>query len=377
MPEKKVLYFIGAGASVAIDPSEIPGMNMFGKMRDLFGSEWDQLRQLLSEAEINDLPGGDSIVFQYRYGPESTLLHRLNGIEPLLAALTEISSREGSPHATHAQLAYDLIIKFINRLFVHLNKIVDKASANPYLFLANRIKEKGLNECRHIFISFNYEVWLERSLQEVSMWNPSNGYLINATNPIDIRYTGPSQTLRKLPTHEYPPTRIYKPHGSLSFLVPSNDIYQTPILVLDNDDLIDNKWTKGKVSCISDSPLRLSETDYVPFIVPPIQDKGIVGEFLFKVYKDMSREITEADVIVIIGWSLPQTDSFLKQFIFSSIFKDNAKKLLIVCDKDRNDMFYNRFRSTIPSRSFKSYNSGFGPRFIDDILVPIWSGKLQ
>lgn len=158
------------------------------------------------------------------------------------------------------------------------------------------------------------------------MWNPTNGYVINNTNPFNLRYMGPGNCPKKLPTQEYPLTTVYKPHGSLSFLVSQDNIYEIPIIFLDDNDLIDGKWCKGNATYLKNGSVKLSDKVYVPFIVPPIQDKGIIGEFLFKVYKDMDQAITVADVIVVIGWSLPLTDSFLRQFIFSAIFKHDAKK---------------------------------------------------
>lgn len=113
MNQIKIVYFIGAGASMAIHP-EIPGMNMFPKMKQLLQDKWDQLRKLLSEAGFKDSPGEEAVFLYRKNSEKSTVQHRVDGIEMLLQRLIEISETGNEDQIKATESAYELIKEFLS-----------------------------------------------------------------------------------------------------------------------------------------------------------------------------------------------------------------------------------------------------------------------
>lgn len=378
-----ITYLIGAGASCAIAPKDIPGMQMFASMAAYFPKEIEQFKKLLVEAGIYKgfiYPG--DIIRPGRTSPEN--ISSLN-IERLLQELEDVASWGTHDQAAAADSAHNLIQSLLTRLFSRLNSdFVSKADKNPYDLLAAAIAADRHGH-KHHFISFNYDVWLEQALQRRGLWNPVNGYLSNSVNPLPIRYIAAARALEHLPSNEPSPTLVLKPHGSLSWLTPQDDPYGIPAILLDKDGLAQGgKHTVGTPEYLppdSDCVEIIHQSQKVkfsPLIIPPVLNKAVGGEFLYKVHKAVQREFESSDAVVIIGWSMPPTDASIRQRIADGLAPrsdSNNLKWLIACNLMKTDLFYNRYRATIPAQRSLMYDDGFGKGFISAALSRLWENR--
>ncbi|MFH2054970.1 MAG: hypothetical protein ABIJ61_03340, partial [bacterium] len=214
-------------------PGKIPGMQLFGHIAQFFPIETDELKTLLTHT---GLYGSIVGTLTRRGSKHLTQLERLN-IENVLQDLENQTALGSKDQAEAADKAYNLIKSLLSRLFAKLDaQRLTESPTNTYRHLANAIAADRHGH-RHTFISFNYDIWLEQALQESDIWNPVNGYLDNKADPIEIWQVGPSKKPDRLPNMESSQTIVYKPHGSLSWLTPSQDPLASPVLLLNEDGL--------------------------------------------------------------------------------------------------------------------------------------------
>ena len=383
MTSMHITYLIGAGASCAIAPKNIPGMQMLASMAEYFPKEIEKFKKLLVETGIyKEFIFPKDLIRPGNTMPEN--ISKLN-IEKLLQELEDVASWGTHDQAGAADLAHNLIQSLLTRLFSRLNSdFVSKTEKNPYDLLAAAIAADRHGH-KHHFISFNYDVWLEQALQRHGLWNPVNGYLSNNVNPLPIRYLASARTLEHLPSNEPSPTLVLKPHGSLSWLTPQDDPYGIPTLLLDKDGLAEGgKHTLGAPTYLppgTDSVEITHESKrqkFAPLIIPPVLNKAVGGEFLYKVHKAVQREFESSDAVVIIGWSMPPTDASIRQRIADGLAPrsdSNNLKWLITCNFMKTDLFYNRYRATIPAKRSSMYDDGFGAGFIGAALSGLWENR--
>lgn len=379
-PHRNILYVVGAGASCALD-QRVPGLtNSLGFIRTNFLREWESSKQ--DWQHLNVYTVGSDVILR---GPN--LKHDPMDLEAVMQYFYENS---GSPNGEVAEIAsrsYKRLTDLICRMLAKLDAdIISKLTieTNPYMDLAERIRGCRGNFTHH-FISFNYELWLEQALQRAGLWNPANGYIINKSNPIQIMFKGPGK-IGRLPSSEVPKCVIYKPHGSLSWFIPNRDFHKIPLVSVDSDDVVQQKWTKGAVNYLAvdgEYHFELSEGEsvsgkYTPLIIPPIEDKGIPGRFLHGVYRDMYSCISDAHIVVVVGWSIPRTDVFIRATISDAMAPSKRRPLerLVVCDKNKTDVFYDRFGATFPADSFTQFKDGFSRQFNESVLERLWADQL-
>jgi len=378
-----ITYLIGAGASCAIAPKNIPGMQMLASMSEYFPKEIERLKSLLVETGIyKEFVFKGDLIRPGKMMPES--ITTLN-IEKLLQELEDVASWGTHDQAGAADFAHNLIQSLLSRLFSRLDlDFVSKAEKNPYDILATAIAADRHGHTHH-FISFNYDVWLEQALQRHGLWNPVNGYLKNSVNPLPLRYIATARTLEHLPSHQPSPTLVLKPHGSLSWLTPQDDPYGIPVLLLNKDGLTEGGTnTQGAPAYLPPEDDRVvvihqsQRHEFSPLIIPPVLNKAVGGEFLYKVHKAVQREFESSQAVVIIGWSMPPTDASIRQRIADGLAprsdSDNLK-WLITCNFMKTDLFYNRYRATIPAQRSLMYDDGFGDGFIHAALNRLWENR--
>lgn len=376
-----ITYLIGAGASCAIAPKRIPGMLMLARMRELFPEDIERFKKFLFDSGIyKDFVG-------HLMRPGKTIPDNIDtlNIERVLQELEDVATWGTRDQATAADQAHNLIQSLLTRLFSRLDQDeVAKAVKNPYDLLAAAIAADRHGHTHH-FISFNYDVWLEQALQRHGLWNPVNGYLKNNVNPLDIRYVAASRTLEHLPSSEHSPTLVLKPHGSLSWLTPQEDPYGIPVILLDKDGLTEGgRHTIGTPAYLPpehdsiEIPHRAGKSKFSPLIIPPIINKAVGGEFLYKVHKAVQKEFEGSDAVVIIGWSMPTTDASIRQRIADGLAPrsdSNNLKWLIACNFMKTDLFYNRYRATIPAQRSLMYDDGFEETFLKAALGRVWENR--
>lgn len=378
----KILYIVGAGASCAMS-GKIPGIGLLDPISRFFPAESELLSKALAVTGAYLKLGsqlarkGPSVAYPTSVGQEN--------LEDVLQGLEEIAVKGTAVQAEAADEAHELIRSLISRLFSKLHEEGVESPDGPYELLAAAIKADNHNH-QHAFISFNYDIWLERALQRHGLWNPVNGYLDNSMNPMRQLLGTKGGVLRELPTHEHKPSIVLKPHGSLSWLTPKENPFSNPIFLLDTDSLDkDKRFADGAVTYLESSSDELEmefrsdgKQIYTPLIIPPVTNKAVGGEFLYKVHKAVERVIASAEVVVIIGWSMPASDFGFRQRIGDGLGRrndDSAIERILVCDLNRGRLFYNRYRSVFPAKDGGVFDAGFGDDFVNKALKPLWAGQ--
>ena len=256
--------------------------------------------------------------------------------------------------------------------------ISQKFKQGPHQKLADFLKQH--KDLHVTFISFNYDIWLEKVLQEKDLWNPSTGY----GHP--FLYTRPhgsvTQTGAWGNNYEAKPfnnplqsgASVLKPNGSLSwFFTDGNE----PVLLTSN-----GKET-GQISYNSDYYLDRVDigntTDRMlrPLIVPPIPTANRRYSVFWSIDKKLQTSLQEADTVVIIGWSLPDTDQkFAEDFKRAVNTRPSQLESLVLCDirLNNNDgsrsqlihKFESLFRPRKPAITRKpEEEDGFSTAFIE------------
>lgn len=84
-----------------------------------------------------------------------------------------------------------------------------------------------------------------------------------------------------------------------------------------------------------------------PVIVPPTWNKTAYHGQLSKVWSRASTEISQAENIIVIGYSLPETDSFFRYLY--ALGSDSSTRLrnFVVVDPDNNNEVMKRFQGLI------------------------------
>jgi len=87
-----------------------------------------------------------------------------------------------------------------------------------------------------------------------------------------------------------------------------------------------------------------------PVVIPPTWSKTVDGTPIAQVWASAVREIKKAFQIVIIGYSLPPTDTFLQYLVTLGLASNPNLHRVVVVDKDSSDEFRTRYK-TVFSRS--------------------------
>lgn len=160
-------------------------------------------------------------------------------------------------------------------------------------------------------ISFNYDCVLDDSLKShgSSKWNPRYGYAFKL-GARGRNLTGDHHWCPEILAKKEETVHFYKLHGSLHFQI-SDSKSEHKI------HLKQHPYTKRKGN------LRFS-------IIPPEWHKTYDQGAFAALWKQASAAIHRADRLVIIGYSLPQTDLHSTALFRTSIKKAGLKSLVIV-----------------------------------------------
>jgi len=322
----KTVFILGAGASVA---AGAPLMNNFlARAKALhatgvYGKDQDAINEVLTAA-YQDLK---SIY------ATSTIDHR--NIEELFSAI-EIAcliNSFGSRRPEDIGKLRDSIVTFIYRTIeeticipkrekqIGLPKGYDKLAARVRKHIEKNI---GTNREPVSFITFNYDTSLEYSLVRSGL-GVSYGLPEPFANQSEENYQVKNQV--RIP--------VLKLHGSINwgYCLQCKRIIPTEI----------DQWRHTTFIDIFGAPeiLRLTpasrlathhhkacgKTLYsLPFIVPPTWNKSTEYEDLRAVWKRAATEISNAENIVVIGYSFPAADTFFKYlFALGSMNSSSAQ----------------------------------------------------
>lgn len=164
-------------------------------------------------------------------------------------------------------------------------------------------------------VSFNYDCVMDEALKRFGegKWNPRYGYGL-PLGARGTRMTGDDDWKPKQPAGQKKTLHLYKLHGSLHFQVDAKDRPAVHLKKL--------PYTKLK------GTPKFS-------IIPPESNKAYDKGIFRELWKRASLAIGKATEIVLIGYSLPQTDLHATALFRTSV-KPNALRSLVVVNPDRD-----------------------------------------
>jgi hypothetical protein len=226
----------------------------------------------------------------------------------------------------------------------------------------------------HVFISFNYDLVLDRSIAHASegRWQPTDGY--GFTLPYytteDTSSSSPSGSAGAFSTQELPfgspRIRILKPHGSLNWLLRRSNAAdgqsragdpERMVLVLDNDCGLRYWPSTHTFNYISGADTW--PRDFAIHIVAPTPDKPPIMQ---QVLSNEEEALKKAEEMFVIGYSLPKTDrdqqSLIKKVV-SQRERRSAIKRLTVVNYGEQPSYFEMLSDLFKATSIRKFNDGF------------------
>ena len=104
-----------------------------------------------------------------------------------------------------------------------------------------------------------------------------------------------------------------------------------------------------------------SDIDDMPLIVPPTWNKTMYHSNISAVWKKAAEELSCAENIIVIGYSLPESDMFFRYlFALGSISKTELKKFWVIdIDQTVEDRYERLVSGQIKRRGFKFIRDDF------------------
>ena len=275
---------------------------------------------------------------------------------------------------------YDRLQYVIAGLFNKLEKdLSEKFSDAAHYDLSGLIADSG--EFKHTFISFNYDLWLEKALFKKGLWYPRDGhgnYRFQYYSPplADVTTSKDFENGKFVIKDIYEPkefrnndkqssVKVLKPHGSLSWRFGTKNP-ENGVVILEggeNSSVAYNSSWAFPASKFKDG----IEMDMVPLVVPPAPNKIRSHPLFWETDKDVYNAMLQADIVVIVGWSMPLTDQYLKDTVLRALNnREEQIKKLIICDKEGTDKsLMPRLESIFRPRELRSFLEGFSKGFVD------------
>jgi hypothetical protein len=335
----RAIYFVGAGLPKALqrDGFPVPLMWDFVKVAAFYAASDDVLLTTLTQLEIAGVfehaTAASIALAESITPPKTSTPQRRNdflrtvssrpqeNIEDLLIRAASMANDPKNATLPFAQrLTIDLLpLRFsfaINRVFWRIGWNLDAKPLRDFLDQHFSARDAAT------FVSFNYDVMLERGIEQAvpDRWSAASGYgdtfhefvevveanehLVHSSN------IGTGGAVGTLKSHQ--PTRtgdgtiaVLKPHGSLNWLCQFIGNYhfvgQPTHLVLSADESV--AYLSGSNVELLERPNGWPWPNAGVFISPPTQKTPLPT-----ILAQEEEAIVEADDVLIIGWSAPPTD---------------------------------------------------------------------
>ena len=425
MAQKEIVYFVGAGLSKSLERlgKLIPLMYDFVSVMADYAPDDPVILTTLAELEnagvfawpaqeAHDLAkrvvGSDADRSRETVGRFRDAMKRrpAESIEDLLLRASSEGERQRSPDSDELRVsasvhAPDRFRYAVSRLFsVWIGWDVDWCPVER--FLSHQFKSYPLETCKHTFISFNYDLLLDRAIQRIAhdahhpnepSWHSSTGYAFEVgwylRDPEQLPCPSVSGGLvcrgftersEAHPLRLVVPSNvlILKPHGSLNWVIRHSEDHQsgeaglmvdpnTPVFLPLTDAESLDYWRAEKQECANiyykpQSNTNFAEAHCSIFLIPPTPPaKKTRPAFLTKVRDAETAAITRADEIFVIGWSMPPTDEDQICMIRSCV-TDREKPLdaLTVINRGEHPEYFKRIADKFgtPQSSLRVFNNG-------------------
>jgi len=380
---RRIVYFVGAGLSKALEKPSYPIPLMYDYIRVMSNYlDDDVILTQLSALETEE-------PYPYKWhDPEGQRIGRsLNGEDAdrnavnrsafqralrnkPIESIEDILEKTGAIAAVRFRYA-------INRLFSIVDWNVNWQPLERFFD-----KQIELQETEHIFISFNYDLILDHAIQSKfsHCWDVYSGYGFKIPLYLDIDpqpdqpdagtlSTIDAQYLRT-PTISNWRIKLLKPHGSLNWLVPLKLPYEDAGLIHSDGPVIITLSNTGALRYFLSTeifnyvnlPDALDPSDVAPCIVPPTSRKSSNLSFLKDIRAQEMEAIKTAAEIYIIGWSLPETDRDQEAFVRVSISgRSKPIEQLTVITFGSSPSYFERIADIfkVKASDIRIFNSGF------------------
>ncbi len=198
-------------------------------------------------------------------------------------------------------------------------------------------------------ITFNYDVFLDHAWATSNIRPPAD-YIPGETG-------FPDYALKEGSVSEDYPSLLLKLHGSTNWAC----CQECPCIDVVRADRL-NEYVEPKTGRRS-GPLKLrlvkettrkrpcskcrKNTHWEPYIVPPTWSKRVEKSPVVPVWKRAVKEVSEAAQLVIIGYSLPPTDTFFQYLLALGAWNNKGLRRVVVVNNDDSEDFRNRYRNVL------------------------------
>lgn len=184
------------------------------------------------------------------------------------------------------------------------------------------------------FISLNYDTLLDTALVNTG-WSPAQGYRLNG-GKAKVEWTPTAENVGNSPSS----ISLLKLHGSVNWFVRGS--YNDLTKVFDSKPV---RVTQPRQNDIS---------RHIRQIVPPIYGKLFRHDHWRKLWKDGYKALCEAEILVVVGCSLIDTDFHLRALIgrvgMHRKKSDRFKRLLVVADVKTRRKWFSALKATYQSK---------------------------
>jgi len=349
MAYDKSVFILGAGASV---PAGAPVLNDFlKKARELLDNPNSELDNADREAFKH--------VFEWRgrmYPALRFLKLDLENMENLFC-LVDMSYQLGFEKKKKEKNIINDLIRLVGRtldLTIKFKEIykIDNLTDKTYLDFINLLENRNQlkSDAKKIeldsIITLNYDIVCDQVfwIQDIPFT-----YDYPVVDQDDSKY------------------KLLKLHGSINWRVCSNQKckYIDPSRYFPRSPYTD-LYTLDIAKRIYDNPCEKCKKPLIPFIVPPTWNKIAYSKGLKSIWKSASKEIEQATRIIIIGYSLPETDSYFKYLLAISLSKNESLQEIILINPAQGiegEALEKRYRDFIApffdTRNFRFWRVGF------------------
>lgn len=364
------VVILGAGASKAYTQSKT-------KIRMPIAKDFFQTYNKLDISEKPDVLVGDIINYLKRHH-RMTELDFINYSEDIENIHSEISDKvitysKESKLYLNDNYKYDKILvyrAYMQLLFLFnsvINEIQNGDVSKPHQNIAQNLKSED------VIITFNWDTLMDRALESTTDWSVDSGYHItpkaiynngwvehcsklNSSAPLLIKLHGSTNWLTsymriengnwKL-TQELSPDVLYVYRKTLepydthrgrywSGYEPFSYGYYPPNIPDKGEKVPEGHFT---IRLISNFDPRIQNnisgtTGLVsmPAIIPPVKQKkyDLFGDVFEKLWKKAEESLTNADNIVILGYSFPKTDYRTDELFRKAFCKRTTKPKIVI-----------------------------------------------
>lgn len=224
-------------------------------------------------------------------------------------------------------------------------------STNTYHKFVRKLFHNGhFADGEYAFINFNYDILLDKALMDLKFRKKK--IMID----YGIRFANETAEGQGGKFQEWSPVsgeavHYLKPHGSYNWMhCPTcNSMY---ILVDQKSEVFRTGYIQTRENCIKD------KTPLDCVIEPPSFFKKYKNLYLQNIWNAMTQLLFQADVVIFVGYSLPDADMWTKYALKRSCF-DYKRKLIVVNPATQEAETYRRFLGEVEhlNKTFDDYVS--------------------